>query len=322
MSHVLDIGGGDSDHLLAMFKTQFLYPLRNGQTPSLPSALICDDRGLELWSEVTHAPEYYQTRDEVELFIEYGNEIIAHIPENCSLIDLDIGDLRKVKPLLDLIEASQKRVQYYALDLSKAALERGVGQFAQNYEFVQCIGLWGSFDHGFSWVSSLPAGPKCFLSLGSILGNGPIDEAWKGLARWASLMGPEDRMLLCMDATTDSNTIWKSYHDENGCYERYIRNGLEVSNAVIGRQWYHEEDWMMTGTLRPCTHQTKFQALRDVECPAAGNFFSAGDYINLHGHYKYPRGVMRRQFEKAELSQLAIWNIGSSRIHDYLLARR
>ncbi|PPJ52313.1 hypothetical protein CBER1_09245 [Cercospora berteroae] len=305
-----------------MFKSQFLLPLRNRQTPSLPSALISDDRGLELWSEVTHAPEYYQTRDEVDLFLAHGDEIVSQIPENCSLIDLGSGDLRKVKPLLDLLEASQKRVRYYALDLSEAALKRGVGQFAQQYEFVHCIGLWGSFHHGFSWATSLPPGPKWFLSLGSILGNGPIDEAWKGLARWSSLMGPKDRMLLCMDSTTDPDIIWKSYHDAGGCYERYIRNGLEVSNAVIGQKWYREQDWEMTGVLEPCTHQTKFQALKDVHCPLVGISFNAGDHINLHGHYKYPPEMMQTQFEKAGLVQLATWNIASSAIYDYLLRSR
>ncbi|KUM62539.1 hypothetical protein ACN42_g4589 [Penicillium freii] len=102
-----------------MFQTQFLEPLREGKSPSLPSGLICDDRELELWSEVTYAPEYYQTQDEVDMFIAHGQEIVSQIPEGCSLIDLGSGDLRNFRPLLDYIEKSQKRAHYYGLDLSK-----------------------------------------------------------------------------------------------------------------------------------------------------------------------------------------------------------
>ncbi|KAJ5508401.1 hypothetical protein N7527_010544 [Penicillium freii] len=102
-----------------MFQTQFLEPLREGKSPSLPSGLICNDRELELWSEVTYAPEYYQTQDEVDMFIAHGQEIVSQIPEGCSLIDLGSGDLRNIRPLLDYIEKSQKRAHYYGLDLSK-----------------------------------------------------------------------------------------------------------------------------------------------------------------------------------------------------------
>ncbi|KAJ9486525.1 hypothetical protein VN97_g6805 [Penicillium thymicola] len=145
---------------------------------------------LELWSQVTYAPEYYQTQDEVDLFIAHGQEIVSQIPEGCSLIDLGSGDLRRIRPLLKFIEKSQNRVHYYALDLSEAALKRGLGQSAEQFN-VECTRLWGPFERCFSWVKSLTPGPKWLLSLGSILGNGPVDSAAQGLARWASLMGPD-----------------------------------------------------------------------------------------------------------------------------------
>lgn len=88
---VLDIGGGDGEYIRAMFQQQFLNPLRDGRTPNLPSSLISDDRGLKLWSEVTRAPEYYQTRDEIELFVAHGQDIAAKVPDGCSLIDLGSG---------------------------------------------------------------------------------------------------------------------------------------------------------------------------------------------------------------------------------------
>lgn len=219
-----------------------------------------------------------------------------------------------MQPLLDHLEAAQKRVHYYSLDLSRAALQQGVSQFAERYQFIQCTGLWGSFDHGFTWVSKLSAGPKWLLSLGSILGNGPLEDAVRGLSRWASLMSPDDRLLLCMDAHTDPNKIWKSYHDPHGCYERFVRNGLHRSNKLLEYEWYAPDDWEMIGHLEPPMHQTLFRARRSVDAAPVGIQFSEGDLIAFHGAFKYPPEIMRTQFSMASLKELAVWKAPSSPI--------
>ena len=49
-----------------------------GQQHLLPSPLLSDDIGLQLWCRINRLPDYYQTRDEIHLLEHYGAEIAQH----------------------------------------------------------------------------------------------------------------------------------------------------------------------------------------------------------------------------------------------------
>lgn len=62
----------------------------------LSSPFLSDDLGLKIWSKITHLPDYYQTRDEIELLERCGGEIIRSLgidngTEGNGLIVLDLG---------------------------------------------------------------------------------------------------------------------------------------------------------------------------------------------------------------------------------------
>ena len=87
---VIDIGGSNVDAFRNMLEENLIG--NNGkQEHLLPSAMMGDDIGLHLWSRITYAPEYYQTRDEIELLEHHGSEIAKHIVAGCTLIDLGSG---------------------------------------------------------------------------------------------------------------------------------------------------------------------------------------------------------------------------------------
>lgn len=225
------------------------------------------------------------------------------------------SDVRKVRPLLDALEGSRKQVYYFALDLSEQSLERAMESLSRRYTFVHCSGLWGRFEDARTWSKGIQS-PKCFLSLGSIFGNAPFEEAVTGLRKWASLMQPTDRMLLAMDAHTDRDIIWNSYHDSEGHYERFVRNGLTRTNELLGRQWYQDADWEVCGRLqdKPVMHQTFFKATREIDCLPLKMHFSAGDEITCGGAYKYGPAVMNEMFVEAGFRRIDQWKAPSSPI--------
>lgn len=220
-----------------------------------------------------------------------------------------------MKPLLDALEKAQKEVDYFALDLSEDSLERGMQLLTPLYHFVHCFGLWGQFEDGRAWSKGVK-GPKWFLSLGSIFGNAPFDEAVAGLSKWRSVMRPEDRMLLAMDANTDKDIVWNSYHDSQGLYDRFVRNGLRRSNVLFGHSWYRDEDWEITGRLqeKPVMHQSIVRAVVDISHEPLGIHFAAGDEIHCGGAYKYGPGMMNQIFVGAGLKEISRWEAPSSPI--------
>ena len=89
---ILDIGGsflkgvyGDKlkDTLAAIAESR--------DTPTLPDELLYDDKGLLIWNQIISIPEFYQTHDEIALFDLHSAEIISHVDENVTMIDLGSG---------------------------------------------------------------------------------------------------------------------------------------------------------------------------------------------------------------------------------------
>ena len=80
-------------------------------------------------------------------------------------------NLRKVNLLLQALENAGKKVDYYALDLSREELERTLAQLPA-YTHVRAHGLLGTYDDGREWLkqSAIASRQKCILSLGSSIG--------------------------------------------------------------------------------------------------------------------------------------------------------
>jgi uncharacterized SAM-dependent methyltransferase len=88
---VLDIGGSNLSKTLKTLLEEKLLQ-RNGQAQCLlPSALLSDDAGLQLWHQINRLPDYYQTSDEVELFAQHSSGIAESVEDNTSLVDLGCG---------------------------------------------------------------------------------------------------------------------------------------------------------------------------------------------------------------------------------------
>lgn len=234
-------------------------------------------------------------------------------------------DTRKVRPLLNSLERASKPVEYYGLDLSLASLQADVRSLASEFTFVRCRGLWGTFDDALRWVaesdecgySSDKSPPRWLLSLGSILGNDFPVPAIAHLARWASTMGDGDRMLVGMDATTDKQRIWESYHDPAGLFERFMRGGLEHANRVLGCNWYRPHEWEVVGVWSGdyCMHRFVFRALVDVKCDSVGVNFPAGHEIDCYEAFKFSPTEMDAMFQAAGLRQQTVFKApGSSAI--------
>lgn len=226
-----------------------------------------------------------------------------------------VRDIRKVQPLLDELESTKQNIIYFAVDLSKAALAESMAALSQRYRYVRCFSLWGDFEDAFTWLKSVQA-PKCFLSLGSIFGNDKFDDAVSNLRKLASIMQPQDCMLLGIDACTDEKEIWESYHDPGGVFHNFIRNGLRHSNRILGSDWYQDTDWSVSGVLgqNPIQHKFVIKAQKDVKCEPLDLHFRAGDEIDCYESFKYGWAAMREQFTQAGLSKIAHWKSASGRI--------
>ncbi|PHH60245.1 hypothetical protein CDD80_1656 [Ophiocordyceps camponoti-rufipedis] len=142
----------------------------------LPTLLLYDNKGLQLFEEITYLDEYYLTNYEIALLKASVDEIASSIPAHSLLVELGSGNLRKVCLLLEAFERLAKPVDYYALDLSQQELERTLAHLPR-FEFVACHGLLGT------------------------IGNFDRPDAASFLQSFADLLDPvRDRMLIGLDS--------------------------------------------------------------------------------------------------------------------------
>lgn len=58
---------------------------------AVPSILLWDDRGLELFDEITTCPDYYPTRAELALLDQHSDDIVTAVGQNRIIIELGAG---------------------------------------------------------------------------------------------------------------------------------------------------------------------------------------------------------------------------------------
>jgi len=231
--------------------------------------------------------------------------------------------LRKVKILLDALEKSEKRVDYYALDLDYSELERTLRDIRpQEFHYVRCHGLFGSYDDGLKWFTSseISSKPRCIMSLGSTLGGFNRDEAAKFLSRFASLPAPHSSniqsslMLIGLDGCEDGDKVWTAYNDDEQRNERFIRNVLSHANRVLGKEVFYQEEWEHRGKWNDelKRHEQYLIPKKDVWCD--GHCLKAGEEVFVIPSYKYGPEQRSKLWHDSGLQQLKEW---STKPHSY-----
>jgi EasF-like predicted methyltransferase len=221
--------------------------------PSFPSLLLWDEKGLQHFEAVTYSPEYYLTNCEIELLKKHSNEIAQEIEPGSIVLELGSGCLRKIKILLDALEARRKTVFYYALDLNRSELERTLADISpSSFRYVKCYGLLGTYDDGLRWLQQRPIAtrPKCILSLGSTIGSSSGPEAAKFLRGFVEAVknSTEKTMFVVgIDGCQDGDKVWRAYNDSEGRNSRFISNILLHANKTLGYEAFDPKDWKVEG---------------------------------------------------------------------------
>jgi uncharacterized SAM-dependent methyltransferase len=67
---------------------------KNGMFQSyrlMPSSVLHDENGLKMWKVMNRLPDYYQTKDEIELLETNGKELAKRLEDGVTLVDLGSG---------------------------------------------------------------------------------------------------------------------------------------------------------------------------------------------------------------------------------------
>lgn len=197
----------------------------------LPPKYFYDDRGSELFEQITRLPEYYPTRAEHALLAAYADDV-ARAAGAEVLLELGSGSSEKTRLLLEAMERAGGLTAYVPVDVSSGALRGAVDTLAREHPDLTVQPVVADFDRH---LGLLPApGTRLFAFLGSTIGNYPPVERARFLGSLAAAARPGEALLLGLDLVKDPARLVAAYDDSAGVTAEFNRNVLRVLNRELG----------------------------------------------------------------------------------------
>ncbi|MCA1729343.1 MAG: L-histidine N(alpha)-methyltransferase [Actinobacteria bacterium] len=268
-----------------------------------------DERGSELFEEITALPEYYQGRAELSILCEAADELVSRARPR-KLIELGSGSASKTRALLDAMQKTGGTVRYVPLDVSEGALRESTKRLPEEYPGLEISGFVGDFDHSLARILGSPGdGGRLVIFLGGTFGNFTPRRRRSFLDEVRSGLREGDHLLLGVDLVKNARTLEAAYDDVAGVTARFNKNLLEVLNERLGgkfdpdlfvhRAVYNARERRIEMWLFSEVEQTVEIAGLGLEAS-----FGAGEGMRTEVSYKFTREGVDRTFDESGLALL------------------
>jgi L-histidine N-alpha-methyltransferase len=278
-----------------------------------------DERGSELYEEITRLPEYYPFRVERDLLVASAGEI-AEAAGASVLVELGSGTSEKTRALLRAMDrCSSGLAGYVGFDVSEAHLRAAAEGVADDFG-IEVHAIMGDFGEHLEAVPDCTA-PRLVAFLGSTIGNMHPGDRRSFLAEIAALLKPEDGFLLATDLAKPVERMVAAYDDSAGVTAAFNCNLIAVLNRELGASfdpdlfdhvvvWNAERSWI----------EMRLRATTDmkVELPALDTTvaFAEGEEMRTEISTKFTPDQVAAELADAGLATVATWTDDAG---DYLL---
>ena len=280
-----------------------------------------DERGSELFEQITDLPEYYLTRAERGLLGGTIPGIIEKIAPK-SLVELGAGSASKTRIILDAMIARGSATAYVPIDVSRDFLETTAASLRKAYPKIEVTPVVSDITEPF--VLPRLAAPVLVAFLGSTIGNFSRDGAVTLLSHVAGLMGPDDAFLLGADLRKDAAILNAAYNDAQGITAAFNLNILARINRELGADFpldqFRHHAYYSSEYHRIEMHLVALVPMT-VMIPEIGEVrFQEGETIRTELSYKYDRDTLAGILSDAGM-RLDSWMPDDGNVFALALAR-
>lgn len=222
---------GDSSNREAVMAAEVAQSLTASQ-PSLPTKYLYDDRGSELFEQITWLPEYYQCRTELEILEAHAQQIIATVAPR-ELVELGAGAGRKIGLLLEAMQRQGLLGSCVLLDINERFVRESARKLAHAYSRLRVQPVVADFvtePHAVGRASVR----RLALFFAGTLGNLPPEQVPQFLRAVASMLSAGDGFLVGVDLVKDRAALEAAYNDRQGVTAEFNLNLLRVMNRRLG----------------------------------------------------------------------------------------
>ena len=271
---------------------------------SISPKFFYDEKGSELFTEITRTPEYYPTRTEIKLLKKYGQEISECIGEDATLLEYGSGSSEKIRTLLETL----KPQKYVPMDISKEYLAMSAETLASDYPWLEVLATCVDYSKEFDLPERFHGNVAAFFP-GSSIGNFTPDSALAFLRQVKKHVG-DGGLLIGVDLKKDEEVLNRAYDDKQGITADFNLNVLSHLNREFDgdfelgnfshRAFYNrDQGCIQMFVVSEC----------DQDVMLAGESFalSKGEEIHTENSFKYSVEEFRALARQAGFSKDRFW---------------
>ncbi|HWC35432.1 MAG TPA: L-histidine N(alpha)-methyltransferase [Mycobacteriales bacterium] len=208
--------------------------------PTLPARWFYDERGSQLFDDITRLPEYYPTRRETEILVEHSADIVA-LSAARTLVELGSGTSAKTRLLLNAF-SHRGPLTFVPIDISVEVLMTAAQQIADDYPSVTVNGLVADLDDNLGHLPGQP-GERLVAFLGGTIGNYAAAGRSAFFRRLRESLDAGDHFLLGADLKKDPARLVAAYDDSAGVTAAFNRNLIAVLHRELDAEGLDPSDF-------------------------------------------------------------------------------
>ncbi|MFN3619194.1 L-histidine N(alpha)-methyltransferase [Sphingorhabdus sp.] len=267
------------------FKADVLNGLR-GPRRAIPARWFYDERGSELFDDITRLPEYYPTRTETALLQSCSADLAARIGPGAAVIEFGAGSATKTPLLLEAIAPSA----YVPIDISGDYLRSSADILQSRFPGLKVIPVEADFTGDVELPEILGASQRLGFFPGSTIGNFVPRSSVDLLRHMRDILGEGAKLLIGFDRIKPDEVLIPAYDDMSGVTAAFNLNLLhringELNGNIPVEAFVHDVRWNdMQSRI-----EMHLRCLRNVEFRVSGEAFAmkAGESIHTENSHKY-----------------------------------
>src|SRR5208283_2389477 len=277
----------------------------------LPSWLLYDEIGSELFEQITELPEYYLTRTERSILEMYAPDILERAGASLTLVELGAGTATKTCVLIEELLQRQSRTLFYPIDVSPSALDTAMRQLGRQFPSLRVNPIVADYTSGVPALSRI-SGRKLVLYIGSSIGNFEPPDAIRMLRRVRQTLRAGDALLLGADFAKSSKILLPGYNDSQNVTASFSKNILARLNRELEADFdlerfrhvalWNRQDSRMEIYLESTSAQSVFVPALDMDLS-----FEAGERIHTENSYKYSEAMIESILRQSGFTLEGTW---------------
>jgi dimethylhistidine N-methyltransferase len=198
---------------------------------TLPSRWLYNERGSELFEEITKQDEYYLTRAETSILRERKCDIADFVESGTVVVEYGAGAGVKTELLLEGLRVPRG---YVPIDVADAFLAETSSRIASRFPSLWVRPIERNFLDPFELPFDGCNGSRTGFFPGSTMGNLSASEGKTLLMQMRRHLGDKGRAIIGVDLQKDVDTLLRAYDDDEGVTAAFNLNLLERINTELG----------------------------------------------------------------------------------------